>query len=150
MKVVLLQDVKGTGAKDEIINVSDGFARNFLFPRKWAVEATPGAMKEIERKRENEAKKEAALRAEAQAKAQLLHGKVIQINARSGEKGRLYGSITAQEIADALKQQHGVVVDKRKIELPEPIRHVGDVDVTVWVYPGITTTMKVHVTASEK
>ena len=107
-------------------------------------------MKEIERKRENEAKKEAALRAEAQAKAQLLHGKVIQINARSGEKGRLYGSITAQEIADALKQQHGVVVDKRKIEQPEPIRHVGDVDVTVWVYPGITTTMKVHVTASEK
>ena len=150
MKVILLQDVKGTGVKDEIINVSDGFARNFLYPRKWAVEATPGALKEIERKREAEAKKEAALRAEAQAKAQLLHGKVIQINARSGEKGRLYGSITAQEIADALKQQHGVVVDKRKIELPEPIRHVGDVDVTVWVYPGITTTMKVHVTASEK
>lgn len=90
------------------------------------------------------------MRAEAQAKAQLLHGKVIQLFARSGEKGRLYGSITAQEIADALKQQHGLVVDKRKIELPEPIRHVGDVDVTVWVYPGITTTMKVHVTASEK
>ena len=150
MKVILLQDVKGTGVKDEIINVSDGFARNFLFPRKWAMEATPGSLKEIERKREAEAKKEAALRAEAQAKAQLLHGKIIQLTARSGEKGRLYGSITAQEIADALKQQHGVVVDKRKIELPEPIRHVGDVDVTVWVYPGITTTMKVHVTASEK
>ncbi len=150
MKVILLQDVKGSGVKDEIINVSDGFARNYLFPRKWAVEATPSAMKEIERKREAEAKKEAALRAEAQAKAHLMQGKVIQISARTGEKGRLYGSITSQEIADALKQQHGVTVDKRKIELPDPIRHVGEVEVTVWVYPGITTTMKVNVTASEK
>lgn len=150
MKVILLQDVKGSGEKDEIINVSDGFARNYLFPRKWAVEATPGALKEIERKREAEAKKEAERKAEAQAKAQLLNGKIIQIHARCGEKGRLYGSITAQEIADALAKQHGVQVDKRRIELPEPIRHVGDVDVAVWVYPGITTTMKVHVAAAEK
>ncbi len=150
MKVILLQDVKGSGVKDEIINVSDGFARNYLFPRKWAVEATPGALKEIERKRESEAKKEAERKAEAQAKAHLLHGKVIQLTVRCGEKGRLYGSITTQEIADALQQQHGVTVDKRKIELPEPIRHVGDVEVTVWVYPGITTTMKVHVAATEK
>ena len=150
MKVILLQDVKGSGEKDEIINVSDGFARNYLFPRKWAVEATPGALKEIERKRESEAKKEAERKAEAQAKAHLLNGKVIQITAKCGEKGRLYGSITTQEIADALVKQHGVQVDKRKIELPEPIRHIGDVDVTVWVYPGITTTMKVHVAAAEK
>lgn len=150
MKVILLQDVKGSGEKDQIINVSDGFARNYLFPRKWAAEATPGALKEIERKREAEAKKEADRKAEAQAKAHLLHDKVIQIGARCGEKGRLYGSITSQEIADGLMQQHGVTVDKRKIELPEPIRHVGDVEVTVWIYPGITTTMMVHVTAAEK
>ena len=150
MKVILLQDVKGTGKKDEIINVSDGFARNYLFPRKWAVEATPGATKEIQRKREAEEKKEAALRAEAQAKAHLLQEKVIQLTARCGETGRLYGSITTQEIADALLKQHGVTVDKRKIELSEPIRQVGDVDVTVWVYSGITTTMKVHVVAAEK
>ena len=150
MKVILLQDVKGTGAKDEIINVSDGFARNYLFPRKWAMEATPGALKEIERRREAEAKKEAERKAEAQAKAHLLHGKIIQLTARCGEKGRLYGSITAQEIADGLKAQHGVIVDKRKIELPEPIRHAGDTEVNVWIYPGITTTMKVHVAAAEK
>ena len=150
MKVILLEDVKGTGAKDEIINVSDGFARNYLFPRKWAMEATPGAIKDAQRKREAEEKKEAALRAEAQAKAQLLHGKIIQITAKCGEKGRLYGSITAQEIAEALNKQHGVAVDKRRIELKDPIRQVGDVDVTVWVYPGITTTMKVHVAAIEK
>jgi large subunit ribosomal protein L9 len=150
MKVILLQDVKGSGEKDEIINVSDGFARNYLFPRKWAMEATPGALKEIERKREAEAKKEAEQKAEAQAKAHLLHGKIIQLTARCGEKGRLYGSITSQEIADALARQHGLSVDKRRIELPEPIRQVGDVDVTVWVYPGITTTMKVHVAAAEK
>jgi large subunit ribosomal protein L9 len=114
------------------------------------MEATPGAMKEIERKREAEEKKEAERKAEAQAKAHLLHGKIIQLTARCGEKGRLYGSITSQEIADALEKQHGLSLDKRKIELPDPIRQIGDVDVTVWVYPGITTTMKVHVTAAEK
>ncbi len=150
MKVILLQDVKESGKKDEVINVSDGFARNFLFPRKWAVEATPGALKEIERKRAAEEKKEAELKAEAMAKAALLKGKVIQISARSGEKGRLYGSITAQEVADALRKQHGIQVDKRKIDLKEPIRHVGDVEVSVWVYAGITTKMTVHVEASEK
>ncbi len=150
MKVILLADVKGTGAKDEIINVSDGFARNYLFPRKWAMEATPAALKEAQRKREAEAKQEAERKAEAQAKAHLLNGKVITLTARCGEKGRLYGSITSQEIADGLREQHGVEVDKRKIELSEPIRHTGDTEVTVWVYPGITTAMKVHVDAAEK
>ncbi len=150
MKVILLQDVKGTGLKGEIANVSDGFARNYLFPRKWAMEATPAALKEAERKHAAEMKKEQEMKAEALAKAQLLKGKVIQLFARSGEKGRLYGSITAQEIADALESQHGMKIDKRKIELKEPIRQVGDVEVIVWVYPGITTTMTVHVAAAEK
>lgn len=149
MKVILLADVKGTGKKNDVLTVSDGYARNFLFPKKWAVEATPHAIKEIERKRAVEEKLEAERRAEAQAKAELLRDKVIQITARGGEKGRLYGSITNQEIADALKEQHGIEVDKRKIEC-EPIRQAGDVDITVWVYSGITTPMKVHVEAVSK
>ena len=109
MKVILLCDVKGTGKKDDILTVSDGFARNYLFPRKWAAEATPGAVKEIERKRANEARLEAERRAEAQKTADFLKGKVISLQVKCGEKGRLYGSITNQEIVDALKAQHGTL-----------------------------------------
>lgn len=149
MKVILLVDVKGTGKKDEILNVSDGFARNYLFPRKWAAEATPSAVKEIERRRAAEEKAEQERREAAMQRAKELRGKVINIQAKGGEKGRLYGSITSQEIADALEAQHGVQIDKRKIEC-EPIRQAGDVDISVWLYAGVTTPMKVHVEAISK
>ena len=146
MKVILLCDVKGTGKKSEVLNVSDGFARNYLFPRKWAMEATPAAVKEVERKHALEEKLEAERREEATQRAASLKGKTIQLVAKCGEKGRLYGSITAQEIADALKAQHGVDVEKRKTEC-EPIRQVGEYEAVVWVYSGITVKMKVVVTA---
>ena len=149
MKVILLCDVKGSGKKNDVLNVSDGYARNFLIPKKWAVEATPAAVKEIERKHAVKEKLEQERKEEALERAAALRGKVIQITAKGGEKGRLYGSITTQEIADALLEQHGIEVDKRKIEC-EPIRQAGDVDITVWVYSGITTTMTVHVTAKAK
>ncbi|MBP3644884.1 MAG: 50S ribosomal protein L9 [Clostridia bacterium] len=144
MKVILLCDVKGSGKKDDIINVSDGFARNYLFPRKWAVEATPGAVKEIERKRANEEKLERERRAAAEEIAKSLKGKVINIKAKCGSQGRIYGSITSQEVAVGLKEQYGVDIDKRKIEC-DPIRQVGDVDINVVVYTGIKAPMKVHV-----
>ena len=145
MKVILLTDVKGSGKKDEIINVSDGYARNFLFPKKMAVEATPGAMKEIERKRAAEAAREAERRAQAEEKARQLKDKTVNVQVKCGEKGRLYGSITTAEIAAELEKQHGIQVDKRKIELSDPIRMVGDVEIGVWLYSGVTTTMRVHV-----
>lgn len=144
MKVILLCDVKGSGKKDDIINVSDGYARNFLFPRKWAAEATPNAIKEINRKKAAEDKLEMERRQEAMDKANALRGKSIEIKVKSGETGRLYGSITTQEIADALKAQHGVEIDKRKIDC-QPIRQVGEVEISVWIYSGITTPMKVKV-----
>lgn len=149
MKVILLTDVKGTGKKSEILNVSDGFARNYLFPRKWAMEATPTAVKEIERRHALEEKMEAERRAEASEKAAALKNQVITIAAKCGEKGRLYGSITSQEIADALKQQHGIEIDKRKIDC-EPIRQTGEYEATVSVYSGIAAKMKVVVTAAGK
>jgi large subunit ribosomal protein L9 len=149
MKVILLCDVKGTGKKSEILNVSDGFARNYLFPRKWAMEATDTAVKEVERRHALEEKHEADRREEAARKAAELRGKGIQLTAKCGEKGRLYGSITTQEIANTLKEQHGVDVDKRKIEC-EPIHQVGEYDATVWVYSGVTVKMKVTVTAAAK
>ena len=145
MKVILLMDVKGSGKKDEIINVSDGYARNFLFPKKMAVEATPGAMKEIQKKRAAEDAREAERVAAAEEKARQLKDKVINIAVKCGSQGRLYGSITNAEVADQLKKQHGVEVDKRKVELSEPIRTVGDVKATVRLYTGISTTMTVHV-----
>lgn len=145
MKVILLQDIKGSGKKDDIVTVSDGYARNFLFPKKLAVEATPGASKEIARKRAAEAAREAERRTQAEEKARQLKGKTINMSVKCGEKGRLYGSITTAEIAEQLEKQHGIAVDKKKIDLPDPIRTVGDVKVSVWLYSGITTEMTVHV-----
>ena len=145
MKVVLLKDVKNIGKRDEIVTVSDGYARNFLFPQKLAAEATPGTLKEIERKRAAQDAREAELKAEAQAKAELLKNKVIQLQVKCGDKGRLYGSVTAQEVADALEQQHGIKADKRKIDIGDPIRETGIREISVWLYSGITTKMKLDV-----
>ena len=149
MKVILLCDVKGTGKKDDVLNVSDGYARNFLFPKKWAVEATPGAVKEIERKRAAEARLEAERRAEAQKIADSIKGKVVNLQVKCGDKGRLYGSITTQEIADQLKAQHGVEVDKRKIDC-DKVAQVGEYPITVTVYTGIKAAMKLNVVPAAK
>ena len=149
MKVILLCDVKGSGKKDDILNVSDGYARNFLFPKKWAVEATPGAVKEIERKRANEEKLERERRDAAQKVADSIRGQMITLKVKCGAQGRLYGSITNQEIADALKEQYGVEVEKRRIEC-EPIRQTGDVIMEVKVYSGISANMKLRVEPADK
>ncbi|MBR3764494.1 MAG: 50S ribosomal protein L9 [Clostridia bacterium] len=144
MKVILLQDVKGVGKKDEIINASDGYARNFLFPKKLAMEATPGALKGIEKMRKAEADREAERRAQASATAEKLRGKAINMTAKTGAQGRLYGSITSAEVAAELNKQHGVNIDKRDIKC-ENIRTVGDVDIEVRVYKDISAKMTVHV-----
>ena len=145
MKVVLLKDVKNMGKRDDILTVSDGYARNFLFPQKLAAEATPGTLKEIERKRAAQDAREAELKAEAQAKAELLKNKVIVLEVKCGDKGRLYGSVTAAEVADALEKQHGIKADKRKIDIGDPIRETGIREISVWLYSGITTKMKLDV-----
>ena len=145
MKVVLLKDVRNMGKRDDILTVSDGYARNFLFPQKLAVEATPGTLKEIERKRAAQDAREAELKAEAQAKAELLKNKVIVLEVKCGDKGRLYGSVTAAEVAEALEKQHGIKADKRKIDIGDPIREVGMREISVWLYSGITTKMKLDV-----
>ena len=143
MKVILLQDVKGVGKKDEIVNASDGYARNFLFPKKLALEATPGALKGIEKMRKAEADREAERRAQASATAEGLRGKVINMTVKTGAQGRLYGSITSAEIAAELKKQHNVDIDKRDIKC-ENIRTVGDVSIEVRVYKDINAKMTVH------
>ncbi len=150
MKVILMQDIPGTGRKDQIVSVSDGYARNYLFPRGWAREASDSSVREIERKNESGRRQEFERRQAAESLAAALNGKIIALKAKCGEKGRLYGSVTGQEIADALLSQHGVTVDKRKIELAEPIRTVGETEATVWLHPGLSARMKVLVTALEQ
>ena len=150
MKVVLLKDVKNVGKRDDILTVSDGYARNFLFPQKLAAEATPGALKEIQRKRAAQDAREAEQLAEAKEKAAGLKGKVITLEVKCGEKGRLYGSVTSAEVAEALEKQHGVKVDKRKIDIGDPIRETGIREISVWLYSGVTTPMKLDVQPMKK
>ena len=150
MKVVLLRDVKNVGKRDEILNVSDGYARNFLFPQKLAAEATPGMLKEISKKRAAQDAREAKQLADAKAQAEQLKGKVIGLQIKCGEKGRLYGSVTTAEVAEALEKQHGVIVDRRRIELGDPIREVGDREISIRLYTGVSTSMILRVEPLKK
>ena len=141
MKVVLLKDVKNIGKRDEILNVSDGYARNFLCPQKLAMEATPGTLKEIQKKRAAQDAREAEQLAEAKARAEKIKGKVVELKVKCGEKGRLYGSVTAAEVAEALEKQLGVAADKRKIDLGDPIRETGDREISVRLYAGVNASV---------
>ena len=145
MKVILLQDVKGTGKKDQIVEASDGFARNYLIPRKMAREATAEAVNAIQKSRSADKHREDVRRAEAEERSRKLKGKVIQLTVRGGENGKLYGSITNDQIAAALKEQHGVEVDKRKLEMEEPIKAAGQSFVTLKLFAGVSTRMIVNV-----
>ncbi len=145
MKVILLQDIQGTGKKDQIVEASDGYARNYLIPRKMAREATPEALNAIERSKKADKHREDVRRAEAETKARELKGKVIQLTVRGGENGKLYGAITNDQIASALKEQHGIEIDKRKLEIEEPIKSAGQSFVTLKLMAGISTRMIVNV-----
>ena len=143
MKVVLLADVKGQGKKNDVINVSDGYARNFLLPRKLAVEADAKVLNEIKGREDSIKHKIEVETAEAKATAAKLDSILVKIPASSGADGRLYGSITAKDIAEHLSKDHGITVDKRKIQLSDPIRAYGKYDLDVKLYTDVTA--KVHV-----
>lgn len=144
MKVILLKDIKGTGKKDQIIEASDGYARNFLFPKGLAREANATNLNAIENAKSAQKHRENVERAKAEEIRKEISGKVICITARGAEGGKLYGSVTAQEIADALNKQYGVKVEKRKIDVAN-IRNAGDFTVNVWLYAGITAEMTAKV-----
>ena len=144
MKVILLKDIKGTGKKDQIIEASDGFARNFLFPKGLAREASATNLNAIENAKAAQKHREDVERAKAEETRKALSGKAIKIVARGAEGGRLYGSVTAQEIADVLFKQYGVKVEKRRIDVAN-IRNAGDFTVSVWLYAGITAEMTAKV-----
>ena len=144
MKVILLKDIKGTGKKDQIIEASDGFARNFLFPRGLAKEATSTNLNAIETAKAAARHKEDLRKAEAEEACRKIAGKTVRIMARGAESGKLYGSVTGSEIAENLKLQYGVTVDKRKIEVAS-IRNSGDYTAAISLYPGVKAEMNVHV-----
>jgi large subunit ribosomal protein L9 len=146
MKVILLQDVKALGLKGEIKEVAEGHARNYLIPRKLAVEASGGHLKQHQKQEEVAAGKKAKILAQAQSKATKLNGVSVKITAKVGEGGRLFGSVTSADVAAALKEQ-GFTVDKRKIELSEPIKSLGVYPVRVRVHPEVDANIDVHVTS---
>lgn len=145
MKVILLQDIQGTGKKDQILEISDGYARNYLLPRKMAREATAEAVNALQKSKGADKHREEVRRQEAEVRARELKGKVVQIEAKGGENGKIYGSVTNEQIAAALKEQHGVEIDRRKLELEEPIKAAGQFFVTLKLYAGISTRMIVNV-----
>ncbi len=147
MKVVLLQDVKGQGKKDDLINVSDGYARNFLFPKKLAVEADAKVLNDIKNK---EAAKQRRIELEKQAArdtAAKLAGLLVKIRIKEGADGKFYGSVTTKDISEALSEQFGIDVDKRKIVLGESIKSYGTYTVDVKLYPEISGKLNVLVYA---
>ena len=150
MKVILLKDIKGTGKKDQILEVSDGFARNFLLPKKAAIEATPSALNAIEKSKAASQHREDVKRAEAEATARELKGKLVTLRARAGAGGKLYGAITSDNIAAALKEQHGLDADKRKIELDDPVKAAGQHGFTVKLMTGVSARMVLDVVVDNK
>ena len=146
MKVLLLADVKGQGKKDQIVEVSDGYARNFLFPKKLAVIADNKVISETRSKEESKQFRLKEEKAAAKALAEKIGSLTVKITASSGSDGRLYGSVTSKDISEALLKQHKIDIDKRKLILSENIKAYGTYNVEVKVYPEITATLKVTVT----
>lgn len=145
MKVIFKADVKGKGKKGEIKDVNDGYARNYLLKNNLAVEATKGnlqAQKAKDAKQEQRAQEEVE---EAKQLKETLAGMEVKLTAKSGDGGRLFGSITSKQIAEQLKKDHDIKIDKRKIELDDPIRTLGYTNVPVKLHPEVTGTIRVHV-----
>ena len=125
MKVILQKDVKGQGKKGQMINVADGYARNFLFPRGLAVPATEGAVNVMKMQEKARQRREAEEAAQARADAEKLESCVVKIPARAGESGKLFGSVTTKEVAEALQEQYGIAIEKNRIDEGEPIKAFG-------------------------
>mgnify|MGYP004731011023 FL=1 len=145
MKVILLQDIRGKGKKGQMIEASDGYARNYLLPRKMAVEATADNVNTMKMNDKAKAEQMAREKAQAQEIAEKLKDITVEIKAKSGNGGRLFGSITSQEIADALKKQANISIDKKKIVQDEPIKSFGDFSLKAKLGYEITATISVHV-----
>lgn len=145
MKVILLADVKGSGKQGDVVNVSDGYARNFLLAKGLAKEATVQAMNELKSKKESADHRLAVEKQAAQDLADMLDGKTVVINAKAGAGGKLFGSVTTKEIAEALSKQSGVTIDRRKVVIEDDIKTFGSYDAVIKLYQGISAKLTIKV-----
>ena len=145
MKVILLAEVKGKGGEGDVVDVAAGFANNYLFPKRLAVAATKGNLKQLEQRKHNIAKREEKRIADAEALKSQLEGIKVKVDVQVGEEGQLFGSVTTTMIADAIKAATDVEIDKRRIELNRPIKTAGIHDVTISLYREIKTVVKLQV-----
>ncbi len=146
MQVILTQDVKGQGKKGDVVNVSDGYARNFLIAKGLGIEATKSNMNDLKGKKESAEYKIKTDTEEAKKLAETLKEITVNLSAKAGDNGKLFGSITSKDVADALTNQHHIKLDKKKFHLPDGIKTLGVTEVTVKLYTGISGTLKVNVT----
>ena len=145
MKVILQADIKGVGKKDQVIEASDGYARNYLFPKKLAIEANAENMNEWKAKQNSQAYKKSQEKEEAKKTAKKMENIMVKVEIRAGENGRIFGSVSSKEIAENLEKQHKITVDKKKIDLKEPIKSLGVRVVDVKLYEEIIGKLKVDV-----
>jgi len=145
MKIILLQDVKSVGKKGDIIDANDGYARNFLIPKKMGVPANAENMNTLKLQKSNEAKVAQEQLEEAQNFAKELESKEVVLAIKAGEGGKTFGSVSSKEIANAYKEQCGITIDKKKIQLPESIKNFGVYEVKIKLHPKVTGTLKVKV-----
>lgn len=147
MKVILLQDIANQGKQSEVVTVSDGYARNYLFPRKLAVEAAGGALKNLQTKQAQEDRRAGKLLQEAEHTAEQLTEKTVTLRVKAGENSRLYGRVTAADIAAAVERDLSVKLDKRKVGLIDAIKSVGEYDIPIKLHRDVTVPLKVAVVA---
>ena len=146
MIVILLKDVKGKGKAGDVVKVNDGYARNMLLPRGLAQEATEGNIRNLEKQKAIAAEKRAAEEAKAREDKAKLEEITLEIKSKGGDSGKLFGSITSKDIADALEAQEGIRIDKMKIDMPSPIKAAGESTVTIKLFTNVSAELKVHVT----
>lgn len=145
MKVILLSDVKTLGKAGDVVNVSDGYARNMLLPKKLGVEATPKNMNDLKLKKAREAKDAAEALQKAKDMAEAIGAITVEVAVKTGEGGRVFGSVSAKEIAEAAKKQHSIDIDKKKFVMSGPIKELGTTEIKVKLHPQVTGNLKVHV-----
>lgn len=148
MKVILKADVKGTGKKGQVCEVADGYARNFLMPKGLALEATTGNVQDLANKKAMEQKRKDRERQAAQDLAARLEALTVEVATKTGEGGRLFGSVTNKEIAETLKKKYSLEIDKRKIELKEPIKNLGTYTVHAKLHPDVSADFQVRVSGT--
>lgn len=145
MKVILKADIKGVGKKDEVINASDGYARNFLFPKNLAVEANAENMSKLKAKQDANQFKKDVEKEEAQKIAEKLSNIILKIEVKAGDNGKIFGGVSSKEISENLEKKHNIKIDKKKIELKETIKILGTKDIHIKLYEGVVGVLKVEI-----